>query len=107
VTRAGRLVAVITMLLGVCSFSSWAHAQEEQQEQQEQQEQTTLRLTSQTSWVRPDGEFAAYVRVAGDTAGLDLRVDVHDRLVTRSAFRLTLEGEARSTTASSPARPSA
>lgn len=65
-----------------------------------------LELASQTPWVRPEGEMVLRLDLDGrdvpdppapgapPTAGadLDLVVEVHDRLTSRSAFGLTLQG---------------
>ena len=55
----------------------------------------TLRLASQTSWLRPDGEFVLRLQVAGvpDPADVEVRISVHRRLTSRSQFALTLRGE--------------
>lgn len=54
---------------------------------------TAIELVDQPAWVRPGEPFKARLRVDNAPPGATVDMVVHDRLVSRSAFRRTLEGE--------------
>lgn len=53
---------------------------------------TELELVDQTTWLRPGDRFEADVRVANRPPGAALQVAMHGRLLTRSGFQQSLEG---------------
>lgn len=52
-----------------------------------------LALTSQPAWTRLGGEAPFHLDVTGPLAGLELRVTVHQSVITRSGFDRTLAGQ--------------
>lgn len=64
-----------------------------------------MELVEQTSWVHAGDEFRVSVRVGGAPAGAGLQMVVHDRLVSRSDFQQTLDGELGDTELTLDPRP--
>jgi hypothetical protein len=53
----------------------------------------TVELVEQTNWVHAGEEFQVSVQVGGAPAGAGLQMVVHERLLSRSDFRQTLDAE--------------
>jgi hypothetical protein len=89
--RPRRLLAALAAALLLTTAAPLAVAQEDG-EQDESAEDVRLTLASQTTFVQPDGEFVMRLRAANADPGAELRVSVHSRLTSRSAFTLTTQG---------------
>jgi hypothetical protein len=91
----GRTVTALAALLVVLLTVPPAAAQEEDDDgdARDRSPRASLALASQTSWVAPSGEFAMRIGTEGVSADdAELRVTVHERLTSRSAFALTAAG---------------
>ena len=93
--RVRRVVAALAAVVVVLAAAP-AAGHRAQEEPEERETDGTLALASQTSWVTPSGEFAMRIGTEGLNGedGVELAVTVHQRLTSRSAFALTLEGQA-------------
>lgn len=85
-------IALLVTVGTILSLATGAAAQGTRRQLED--EGATLRLASQTSWVAPAGEFVLRLQVAGVPVPADtaLRVTVHRRVPSRSAFALTTTG---------------
>lgn len=83
--RTGALVLVCAVAFATLAGAASA---------QPRQEGVALRVASQTSWLEPGGEFVLRLQIAGvpDLDETELRVVVYRRVLSRSAFTLTLRG---------------
>lgn len=67
--------------------------------------QSQIELVDQSTWLDEGQPFEAQVRVTRPPAGATVRVGVHERLLSRTGFQESLEGDLGATELDVPARP--
>jgi hypothetical protein len=88
--RAARAFAALTLAVGVPAVASTPGSAQAGSAAQA----PTVRLVGRTPWVGDGLDFEVALQVAAAPAGAPVRLQVHDRVRSRSEFARTVDGEA-------------